>query len=946
VKATITEPIANTNVTGIVTVRGSISGSPLKNWVLDYGIGNNPTNWTVLNSGTTAMTNGVLGSLNTVNFAEDTRLVFRFTAYDTSDRSCSDYQPVKVDYVHITSPCPPVSIPACQTFKPVMLQISGKSPGSFTVKWAQGISPSSGWSSTGVTLVGGGVNPVSEGPLASWNAAAISTADYYTIRVQAGSRIADCLIYFEPSLLSNNWPQNLPNVPGNFAGIVPVDHSDGGTLLSLITEKHSWLGYPHPATLYKFTAQGQLLSLTSLAQNAYYSQAAGNLDSALGMELAVSNDSAGGITLICADNSKRFFLGDGDFRYSPIVLEDLDNDGQLEIIAVGAKAEGVVLYVWKQNGMVLNANFPKELAMNNIRFAVGDINGDRQKEIVCLGKDSQGETNFSLCSWDGTPLEFNPPFVSGTITTLILADLDHSGRHSLVISTDYQLHILDANGAERAGWPQNINGIETMAVGDLDNNGFEEIVYMHFDGLESSILNVVKADGTIFSNNWPYVLPVETTRFSSPGLALTDINGDGNAEILVCQKQFTEDSPLVLMALNKDKTIVRSWKLHSGTDQASGDFPQPKITSGDFDHNGQTDIAVAYETISATGGITSPGIQMTVLTTGSVNNPDANHWPMLLHDARNTSLRNIRILKKAPTDFDGNGKSDILWRHSGTGQVYEMPVNGNTVLPGAVIYTEPSSAWKIVGKGDFDSDTKTDILRWNSTSGQVYQMMMDGLTVKNINLIYTEADVNWTIQAVADFDGDYCSDLLWRHAVTGQVRVNRVKDSTVYRGVIIHTEPDVNWQIVASSDFDHDGKTDIVWRNSSTGRVDLMLMNGTIVKAWTTIHTEPDTAWKVLFAADFNGDNKADLLWRNSSTGQVYVMLFDISTIIGGAVIHTEPNPSWQIVNVGDYNGDSKADILWHHSGNGEVYHFLMNGTVIQSINYLYTATDIGWKIQ
>ena len=93
-------------------------------------------------------------------------------------------------------------------------------------------------------------------------------------------------------------------------------------------------------------------------------------------------------------------------------------------------------------------------------------------------------------------------------------------------------------------------------------------------------------------------------------------------------------------------------------------------------------------------------------------------------------------------DFNGDGKADILWRNASTGAVYMMPMNGATVLPGTVFYTEPNPAWQIVATADFDGDGKADILWWNSSSGLVYQMLMNGATIKSQGMIYQEA-ISW-----------------------------------------------------------------------------------------------------------------------------------------------------------------------------------------------------------
>src|SRR4051812_4459710 len=52
-----------------------------------------------------------------------------------------------------------------------------------------------------------------------------------------------------------------------------------------------------------------------------------------------------------------------------------------------------------------------------------------------------------------------------------------------------------------------------------------------------------------------------------------------------------------------------------------------------------------------------------------------------------------------PLDFDGDRKSDILWRHDdGTVAIWEM--NGNTVKASLGVSTVPND-WRIVGTGNF-----------------------------------------------------------------------------------------------------------------------------------------------------------------------------------------------------------------------------------------------------
>ena len=63
-----------------------------------------------------------------------------------------------------------------------------------------------------------------------------------------------------------------------------------------------------------------------------------------------------------------------------------------------------------------------------------------------------------------------------------------------------------------------------------------------------------------------------------------------------------------------------------------------------------------------------------------------------------------------PGDFNGDCRSDILWRNSGSEEVYTWPMDG------IAIAVTPSSDWVIQGVGDFDGDGKSDILWRNSST--------------------------------------------------------------------------------------------------------------------------------------------------------------------------------------------------------------------------------------
>ena len=122
----------------------------------------------------------------------------------------------------------------------------------------------------------------------------------------------------------------------------------------------------------------------------------------------------------------------------------------------------------------------------------------------------------------------------------------------------------------------------------------------------------------------------------------------------------------------------------------------------------------------------------------------------------------------APTDFNPNGISDILWQASnGTPALWLM--DGTTaVSTGAIGSFNPGPGWQVKDSGDFNGDGKSDIL-WQGTDGTPAIWLMDGTNVVSASAAGSfNPGPSWQIKATGDFNGDGKSDILWqserRHA--------------------------------------------------------------------------------------------------------------------------------------------------------------------------------------
>ena len=296
---------------------------------------------------------------------------------------------------------------------------------------------------------------------------------------------------------------------------------------------------------------------------------------------------------------------------------------------------------------------------------------------------------------------------------------------------------------------------------------------------------------------------------------------------------------------------------------------------------------------------------------------------------------------RRPGDHDGDGKSDILWRNSLTGQIWMYLMNGNVIDTSAAVNTVANLDWKIVGNGDYNNDGKADILWHNNVTGQVWMNLMNGTAISMSSAVVTVSNLDWKIVGGSDYNNDGNADILWHNDVTGQVWMYLMNGTVISTSSAVVTISNLEWKIVDTGDFNGDGKDDILWRNDVTGQVWMYLMNGSVISTSSAVGTVSDLNWKIVGVDDFNGDNKDDILWRNSVTGQVWMYLMNGTAISTSSAVVTVSNLDWKIVGNGDYNNDGNADILWRNDVTGQVWMYLMNGaTIATSVGINTVPTD------
>ena len=98
-----------------------------------------------------------------------------------------------------------------------------------------------------------------------------------------------------------------------------------------------------------------------------------------------------------------------------------------------------------------------------------------------------------------------------------------------------------------------------------------------------------------------------------------------------------------------------------------------------------------------------------------------------------------------------------------------------------------STDWEICGAGDFNGDGKSDIVWQNILTGERTIWLMSGTTVSSKVSLGTISP-DWQISSGGDFDGDGNSDLIWQSLSTGQCMLWTMT-GTQFNGVVSLNSP-------------------------------------------------------------------------------------------------------------------------------------------------------------
>jgi uncharacterized membrane protein len=554
--------------------------------------------------------------------------------------------------------------------------------------------------------------------------------------------------------------------------------------------------------------------------------------------------------------------------------------------------------------------------------------------------------------------ELTPMYGSGgqTSNSVVVADVNGDGKPDLVVANECASDNSNCNGSvgillgngdgtfqTAVTYRSGGNRVYSVAVADVNGDGKPDLVVANACAnggsyCENATLGVV---GVLLGNGdgtFQAAVTYSSGGYGATSVAVADVNGDGNPDLLVGNSTDSIYSTGLVSVLlgNGDGTFK------AAVTYASGGYYATSVAVADVNGDGKPDLLVANQYACA-----SPCLEDTVGVL--LGNGDGTFQRAVAYGAGG-----VAAYSAAVSDVNRDGKPDLLVAvlspnsggnpaHSGVGVLLG---NGDGTFQAAVVYDSGGYDPQSVAVADVNGDGKPDLLVANCASSSdacadgnnaaPSVLLGNGDGTFRAPVTYASSGYDATSVAVADVNGDGKPDLLAVNAYAcsgsssacsnGSVSVLLGNGDGIFWGAVIYSSGGAPAFSVAAKDVNGDGKADLVIAircsengNCADSAVGVLLGNGDGTFRTAVTYGSGGYDARSAAVADVNGDGKPDLVVANacasasncpSGGGEVGVLLGNGDGTFQAAAAYGSGGYYANSVVVADVNGDGKPDLV------------------------------------
>ena len=545
----------------------------------------------------------------------------------------------------------------------------------------------------------------------------------------------------------------------------------------------------------------------AISANVFYAhwQAIGDFNGDGKLDLAISLQTQPGEVDIVLGQGNGSFNGAATYTLpgceGPVATGDFNGDGKLDLlVALPTDCSNAIpgsVTIMLGNG---DGTFQSPVLMSNVTgldsyaLVTGDFSGDHKIDVAVVNSYSNDISEL-LGNGDGSFEQTTNWAIGVSPIAMVTADVNGDGLTDIVVveTNSSKITVLLSrrgggfNAAREFGAGSNPRFVNT---GDFNEDGIPDLVTGTFKGV-----TVVPGNG---DGTFAQSLNHTVGTYGTSQNVVVDLNHDGHLDVVAVQPNtnIEADGKLAVLLGNGDGTLQNAVSYPLGDDPTA-------VTAGDFNGDGNPDIAVANDGYSVPGSISL----FLGKGDGTLQSPA-------------TLLAGSSVPWCFAGDFNGDGKLDLAVITGGSsGGAFTLLGNGDGTF-------QPPTATLILSGidavvADFNHDGKLD-LAVIDYAHTITIALGNGDGTFSLGQAYQVGSGPTDIRT-ADFDGDGILDLAVNAVDSShESKLSILKgngDGTFQQPTTIHVEA----SSLAPGDFNRDGKMDLAVVGEGTGKATILL---------------------------------------------------------------------------------------------------------------------------